>query len=58
MASEALAGMTQNERIAIVQFGIIMSGLVSIATGLVVNRFGRESIEKVLPPLITGPIAT
>lgn len=58
MASEALAGMTQNERIAIVQFGIIMSGLVSIAAGLVVNRFGRESIEKVLPPLITGPIAT
>ncbi len=57
MASEALAGHTLDEKIAVAQFGIIMSGLVSIAAGFVVNRFGRESIEKVLPATITGPIA-
>ena len=39
------------------QFGIICSGLVSIAAGLIVRRFGIESIEKVLPPTITGSIA-
>ncbi len=39
------------------QFGIICSGLVSILAGLIVNRFGMEKIEKVLPPTITGPIA-
>ncbi|MDR0861228.1 MAG: xanthine permease [Oscillospiraceae bacterium] len=39
------------------QFGIICSGLVSIAAGIVVSRFGMDSIEKVLPPTITGSIA-
>ena len=39
------------------QFGIICSGLVSIIAGLVVSRFGMKSIEKVLPPTITGSIA-
>ena len=40
MASDALKN-TLNEKIAVAQFGIIMSGLVSIAAGLIVNRFGR-----------------
>lgn len=40
-----------------VQFGIMASGLVSIAAGIIVSRFGRKSIEKVLPPTVTGPIA-
>ena len=40
-----------------VQFGIMASGLVSILAGIIVSRFGRESIEKVLPPTVTGPIA-
>lgn len=57
MASDALASHTLNEKIAIAQFGIIMSGFVSIAAGLVVNRFGRDSIEKILPASITGSIA-
>ena len=57
MASEALAANTLNEKIAIAQFGIIMSGLVSVAAGLIVRRFGRDSIEKILPASITGPIA-
>jgi uracil permease len=43
--------------ISITQFGIMASGLVSIAAGLVVRRFGRKSIEKVLPPTVTGPVA-
>ncbi len=43
--------------ISAVQFGIMASGLVSIAVGFIVKLFGRKSIEKVLPPTITGPIA-
>jgi uracil permease len=39
------------------QFGIIMSGLVSIGAGLIVSRFGMEVIEKVLPASVTGSIA-
>lgn len=57
MASEALAGYTLNEKIAVAQFGIVMSGFVSIAAGLIVNRFGKDSIDKVLPATVTGPIA-
>ena len=57
MASEALAGSSLDERIAVAQFGIIMSGLVSIAAGFIVKAFGRTSIEKVLPASVTGPIA-
>jgi len=57
MASQALAGLTLNEKISIAQFGIIMSGFVSIIAGFIVNRFGRDSIEKLLPASITGPIA-
>lgn len=45
------------EAISVAQFGIVLSGLVSIAAGLIIKRFGRDSIEKVLPSTITGPIA-
>lgn len=57
MASEALANYTLNEKIAVAQFGIIMSGFVSIIAGIIVKRFGRDSIEKILPATITGPVA-
>lgn len=46
MASEALSGSSLNEKIAVAQFGIVMSGFVSIAAGIIVNFFGRETIEK------------
>jgi uracil permease len=39
------------------QFGIVASGLVSIAAGLVVNKFGKDKVDKVLPPTVTGSIA-
>lgn len=39
------------------QFGIIFSGFISIAAGLIVSRFGMKAIEKVLPATVTGPIA-
>jgi uracil permease len=39
------------------QFGIIMSGLVSIAAGLAVNRMGKDMIERILPATVTGAIA-
>ncbi|HEY8392288.1 MAG TPA: solute carrier family 23 protein [Capillibacterium sp.] len=57
MASETLAGATLNEKIAVAQFGIVMSGFVSIAAGLVVKQFGKEAIDRVLPATVTGPVA-
>lgn len=39
------------------QFGIVASGLVSIAAGLIINKFGKDKVDKILPPTITGSIA-
>ena len=50
-------GVSEIEAIRMAQFGIVMSGLVSIAAGIAVSRMGVETIEKILPPTITGPIA-
>ena len=53
----AVNGILPTEAIQYVQFGIIMSGLVSIAAGLLVRFSGRNIVEKILPASITGPIA-
>jgi len=53
----ANGAVASNNLIGQAQFGIILSGLVSIAAGLIIKRFGRESIEKVLPATVTGSIA-
>jgi len=45
------------EAISYAQFGIIMSGLISIAAGLIIRASGSGAVEKILPPSITGPIA-
>ncbi len=39
------------------QFGIIMSGFVSIAAGLIVKYAGPKAVEKLLPATITGSVA-
>ncbi len=39
------------------QFGIIMSGFVSIAAGLLVRFAGTNAVEKLLPASITGSVA-
>lgn len=57
MASTSLEGLPLNDKISIAQFGIMMSGLVSIIAGLIIKRFGQQAIEKVLPATVTGPIA-
>ncbi len=50
-------GILPPEAISHAQFGIIFSGLVSIAAGLLIKFFGSKSVEKVLPPAITGSVA-
>ncbi len=45
------------EAIAFAQFGIIMSGLVSVAAGILVRISGKHAVERILPPTITGSIA-
>ena len=57
LAQANATGILPAEIISKAQFGIIMSGFVSIAAGLLVRRFGKETVEKILPATITGPVA-
>lgn len=45
------------EAISYAQFGIIMSGFISIGAGLLVKFFGNKAVEKVLPATVTGSVA-
>ena len=57
MGAEAFSSYSLNDKISIAQFGIVMSGFVSIAAGMIIRRCGKSTIEKVLPPTVTGSIA-
>lgn len=45
------------ELISYAQFGIIASGLISIAAGLLVKWGGMKIVERILPASVTGPVA-
>ena len=46
MGAEAFSNYSLNEKISVAQFGIVMSGFVSIAAGLIIKRCGKATIEK------------
>lgn len=50
-------GILPAEAIQYAQFGIILSGIISIIAGVIVRFCGRKIIEKILPASITGPVA-
>ncbi|MBQ6501167.1 MAG: xanthine permease, partial [Mogibacterium sp.] len=50
-------GILPPELISKAQFGIVMSGFISIAAGIIVKKFGVEKIEKFLPASITGTVS-
>ena len=57
IASWQATGILPTELISKAQFGIIMSGFVSIAAGLLVKKFGKNAVERILPASITGPVS-
>lgn len=54
---EKVNGILPTEAIQYAQFGIILSGLVSIAAGILVRFCGHKAVETILPASITGPIS-
>lgn len=57
IASWQATGILPPEIISKAQFGIVMSGFVSIAAGIIAKKFGVEKIEKFLPASITGSVS-
>jgi uracil permease len=45
------------EGVRIVQVGIMGTAVVEILIGLLIMRIGKEALDKVLPPVITGSVA-
>jgi len=43
--------------VRIVQVGIIGTGILEILVGLLIMRIGKEALDKILPPVITGSVA-
>lgn len=57
MSADAFSAYSLNDKISTAQFGIVMSGFVSIAAGFIIQRSGKDLINKVLPATVTGSIA-
>jgi uracil permease len=45
------------EGVRIVQVGIMATGILEILVGLLIMAIGKEALDKVLPPVITGSVA-
>ncbi len=45
------------EGVRIVQVGIIGTAILEVLLGLLIMRVGKEALDKVLPPIVTGSIA-
>lgn len=54
---EKVNGILPTTAIQYAQFGIILSGIISIIAGILVRIFGTKAVEKILPASITGPVA-
>ncbi len=43
--------------VRIVQLGILGTGILEILVGLLIMRIGKEALDRILPPVITGSVA-
>jgi uracil permease len=46
-----------NEVISTIQAGIVVTGLLNILVGFVIRAVGKDKIDMVLPPIVTGSVA-
>jgi uracil permease len=46
-----------DELISTMQAGILVTGVINIIVGFIIKQVGKEAVDKVLPPVITGTVA-
>jgi uracil permease len=46
-----------DELISTMQAGILVTGLINIVVGFIIKAVGKQAIDKVLPPIVTGSVA-
>lgn len=47
----------QDEVISTMQAGIVVTGILNIIIGIVIRTLGKEKIDMILPPVVTGSVA-
>jgi len=50
-------GVYAGDNVRLAQVGIIVSGLINIIVGVFIKISGKQALDKVLPPIITGCVA-
>ncbi len=46
-----------DDLISLMQAGIVVTGIINIIIGFIIKAVGKEAIDKVLPPVVTGSVA-
>jgi len=46
-----------DEVISTMQAGIVATGILNILVGLLIRQIGKDNLDKVLPPVVTGSVA-
>ena len=46
-----------DEVIATMQAGIVVTGVLNIVIGFIIRAVGKDAIDKILPPIVTGSVA-
>jgi uracil permease len=46
-----------DELISLMQAGIVVTGVINIIVGFIIKAVGKDAIDKVLPPIVTGSVA-
>ncbi len=46
-----------NETLSRMQAGIVVTGILNIIVGFVIRAVGKDALDKVLPPIVTGSVA-
>ncbi|HSJ57941.1 MAG TPA: solute carrier family 23 protein [Anaerolineae bacterium] len=45
------------ETVRIAQVGIVATGVINVAVGFLIRWIGKDNLDKILPPVITGSVA-
>jgi len=51
------SGPVSDEVLSLMQAGIVVTGFINIAVGFIIRWVGKDNLDKVLPPVVTGSVA-
>ncbi|MEK6754336.1 MAG: solute carrier family 23 protein [Chloroflexota bacterium] len=51
------SGPVPDQVLSLMQAGIVVTGLINIAVGFIIRAVGKDNLDKVLPPVVTGSVA-